>query len=81
MKFSTKFQKHSIKVFKVVDVVDAALGMKILSYRHMYAIQSSFKLWPLVDLTRSVTEPAPQYSMTSHNWSSFPGGLFLIKAP
>lgn len=31
----------------------------------MYAIQSSFKLLPLVFLTRSVIEPAPQNSMTN----------------
>ena len=32
----------------------------------MYAIQSSFRERDFVDLTRSVTEPAPQYSIT--NW-------------
>lgn len=31
----------------------------------MYAIQSSLKQFPFVFFTRSVTEPAPQYSITS----------------
>jgi hypothetical protein len=39
-------------------------------YLQMYAIQSSLRLCALIDLTRSVTLPAPQYSITSHNWSS-----------
>ena len=37
------------------------------SYRQIYAIQSSFRVCPLVDLTRSVTEPAPQYSITNQS--------------
>lgn len=32
----------------------------------MYAIQSSFRELPLVFFTRSVTDPAPQNSITSY---------------
>ena len=30
-------------------------------------------MFTFILFTRSVTEPAPQYSMTSHSWSSLPG--------
>lgn len=36
----------------------------------MYAIQSSFRELPLVFFTRSVTDPAPQNSMTSWIWTN-----------
>ena len=40
-------------------------GLTLRTSREMYAIQSSLSERDLVDLTRSVTEPAPQYSITS----------------
>lgn len=49
----------------------------------MYAIHSSFSEAPFVDLTRSVMEPLPQNSITSHSWSCLPvdDGSFLMNAP
>jgi hypothetical protein len=49
----------------------------------MYAIHSSFKELPFIDFTRSVIDPEPQNSITSHNcstWRPADEGSFLMKA-
>ena len=46
----------------------------------MYAIQSSLRDLLLVDLTRSVTEPAPQNSITSYRNKDIGSKVRLEKA-
>lgn len=64
----TKKSKWCVKVTSSVDCgcTNQIQSLTLRISLQMYAIQSSFRELPLVFLTRSVTDPAPQNSITSY---------------